>query len=479
MENSLPFQELISRCIQLDKKLHTSFIEPSPTLVFSNTGARGHTKYFQLSLTSLLETFQDIKNNLGSFRSNNQYHEKTWRDLFAENLTEPSANALSTVQTLPLFNLLSKIIHVTNELPLDEHDEHQISLSENHLTKTIDYIASKIMGLEQYENSLLNSAYANQKVRETEKLKYVGKGAKVGENLIYFGAPGTGKSYTIDNLVDQKNTIRTVFHADTQNSDFLGSLKPSVDENGKLTYAFLPGPFTDSYVLAMSKPTEQIYLVIEEINRASAATAFGEIFQLLDRDSDGSGSYQITAADPLLAAHLKENIPSWAGVLQMPSNLSLLATMNSSDQAVLPMDTAFKRRWKFNYIPLDFEKASAVGNLNLESIGLHVSWKEYAKAVNKILSNHLIPEDRHLGPFFLNDADLEDEYSALTGKLFMYLWDDVLRHGLRHIIFSDSMKTYGQLIANYNDNKNIYSQEFLSCFDQRAEETSYSYDLEN
>lgn len=461
MENIAPFQEVITRCKRLDSQMNTSYRTASPTLEFSNSGRRGGKKYFQIALPSLLQVFIDIKNNLTSFQGNERYNEGSWRNLYGKYLTDPPAHALSTVQTLPLFSALSKIIHAINNLLPEEHNEHVISLDEEHLEITIQYLRTQIA--DDVETVILQTTD-------------VTKPAEVGENIIFYGAPGTGKSYTVEQMVSSTNTIRTVFHADTQNNDFIGSLKPSLDENRDLTYAFQPGPFTEAYCLALNNPTEHYWLVIEEINRAPASTVFGEIFQLLDRNEDGNGSYQVNVSDPLWAAHLKERISAWDQVLRMPSNLSFFATMNSSDQAVLPMDTAFKRRWKFHYIPLEFEAACAQGSLGLTKDHQEpaVSWKDYAIAVNHILTENHIPEDRHLGPFFLSNSDLNDEYSALTGKLFMYLWDDVLRHGLRHVIFADSIKTYGQLITNYRNAQMVYNPEFLSHFETEGDEPTDS-----
>lgn len=460
MGNFAPFQEIIDRCKILDAQMETDYRAASPTLEFSNSGRRG-TKYFQIALPSLLQVFIDIRNNLTDFQGHERYHEGNWRNLYGRYLTDRPANALSTVQTLPLFSALSKIIHATNNLPPEQHNEHLISLQEDHLDVTIEYLKTQI---------------SDEKEVESLQITDVTQPAGNGENIIYYGAPGTGKSYTVEQVVNSTNTIRTVFHADTQNNDFIGSLKPSLDGNGDLTYAFQPGPFTEAYCLALNNPTEHYWLVIEEINRAPASTVFGEIFQLLDRNEDGSGSYQVNVSDPLWAAHLEGRIDTWDNVLRMPSNLSLLATMNSSDQAVLPMDTAFKRRWKFCYIPLEFESACAQGNLGLtiDHQEPAVSWKDYAIAINHILTENHIPEDRHLGPFFLSNSDLKNEQSALTGKLFMYLWDDVLRHGLRHVIFADLIKTYGQLIANYQSGQVIYNPDFLSHFETDSDEPTDS-----
>lgn len=310
----------------------------------------------------------------------------------------------------------------------------------------------------------------NENIKEPEIQK---DAISCGVNVIYYGAPGTGKSYTIDQKVDPKYTIRTVFHPDTQNSDFIGSLKP-VMVDGKINYEFRPGSFTDAIILAVKNPDKECTLIVEEINRAAAAAAFGEIFQLLDRLPTRQSKYPINVSDPDWLSYLNSKTEGYfaSGKLVIPSNLTLLATMNSSDQAVMPLDTAFKRRWEFEYLPIDYSMASE-GTLPLPldngdgQVEIHnVYWADFAKAVNSALAADHIPEDKLLGHRFLDSTELnENGESSLKGKLFMYLWDDVLRHGQRGAIFAEyiedeegievELTTYGQLIQAYNRSKSI------------------------
>lgn len=293
-----------------------------------------------------------------------------------------------------------------------------------------------------------------------------------GINIIYYGAPGTGKSYYVDNTTDENRTIRTVFHADTQYSDFVGCLKPTTNGTD-VTYQFRPGPFSVVLVNALRNPENHYWLVVEEINRAPAAAVFGEIFQLLDRDEIGKSKYMITPSDPDMLVYIESSLGVICenGKVFIPSNLSIIATMNSSDQAVMPLDTAFKRRWRFKYIPLDFNTC-ANGTLGL-SVPLrgkiNITWSLFARTVNSILSDLEIPEDRHLGPFFLNDHELKDlasQRESLTGKLFMYLWDDVLRHGYRPELFRSDIKTYGQLTSQHLGNELVFSDRFYSALER-------------
>jgi hypothetical protein len=423
-----------------------------------------------MPLTSLLQSLKDIKNNLSLFSPHMDYVESTWRTLFSTHFTNSAANALANTQSLPTFAMLGKTIHVANRLTADYKQNH-IELSDHTLQTAIDYIATQIPDDAEYLNDLnvtlgLSSAVAGH-VGESKGVYAPGL---IGENVIYYGAPGTGKSYEIDGVVDNKKYVSTVFHPDTQYSDFGGCLKPSMNGTD-VEYKFREGPFCKALKLAHENQDEHCYLVIEEINRASAAAVFGEIFQLLDRESDGSSKYRIDINDPDMLSYLSANAPSVIsnGQLRLPRNLSIYATMNSSDQAVMPMDTAFKRRWKFKYKPIDFSKC-AEGTLKIPraECTFSISWKGFAESVNSILVEQEIPEDRLLGPWFLKTEEIVDVDSAaeaLSGKLFMYLWDDVLRHAQRSSVFDERIKNYGQLVANFNDGKAVFSEQLFELFE--------------
>jgi hypothetical protein len=276
------------------------------------------------------------------------------------------------------------------------------------------------------------------------------------KNLIVYGAPGTGKSYYLNNLLKDANTIRTVFHSETQNSDFIGGLKPVtklVDGATKVTYEFVAGPFIKAFVAAITQPSKQIHLIIEEINRANAAAVFGETFQLLDRDDSGRSEYEIEA-DELLSKYLRDNLNlAFNGRIYIPSNLIINATMNSSDQGVYPLDSAFKRRWSFKYMPIDFQE-SPRGAMDLD--GRRITWDILAKSINEILATEYahLEEDRFIGPWFLNKDEVQSQFSkAIESKLFTYLWNDVLRHQQRDKIFN------GQAITSFSDLIKVFSRQ--------------------
>lgn len=285
--------------------------------------------------------------------------------------------------------------------------------------------------------------------------------SEYGQNIILYGAPGTGKSYELKQLRPQ---IRTVFHPDYQNSDFIGSYRPYVGD-GKITYKFVPGPFIKVFVNAMLKPDTPYYLIIEEINRANASAVFGEVFQLLDRNTEGESEYRIVVDDSV-NDFLKEKLSDkWQGELFIPANFSIYATMNSADQGVSYMDTAFKRRWTFRYLPIDFTTIDDDDIRNQKLIdynGEKYSWRTLAVSINTILTQEGIQEDRLLGQYFLSNNDfnnIRDIANVISGKLFIYLWDDVLRHGMRNLIFNSNYTSFSTLIHAYRKGKDIFSDE--------------------
>lgn len=453
---NMRIDEFVNKCGALDSQMNIVLTPVAPSIVFSNTGRRG-LKHFSISLVQLKGLLVDVLDALDLFAGNQGYDETIWRDMFSKSITDEVVNALSGVQTLPLFAVINKVLTVANGLD-DRYTDKSMPLSQAHLEKAIEYIDSQIPDNDDYLISLDTDV-----VKEPPRAAYdLGKKAK---NIIFYGAPGTGKSYSISKEVDERNTIRTVFHPDTQYSDFVGCLRP-VMNGGDVGYGFRPGPFTQAIIKAVNDPTGLFSLVIEEINRASAAAVFGDIFQLLDRTADGSSEYAIDIADPDLLAYLNESTEDKFedGKLRIPANLSLLASMNSSDQAVMPMDTAFKRRWEFRYLPIDYAKASK-GKLTipLSEGRVSVEWATFARIINNVLSEQRISEDRLLGHRFVSEEELKNSGSnVLTGKLFAYLWDDVLRHGQKGVIFTDStesgpLATYGDLITAFDSGRPVFN----------------------
>lgn len=288
-----------------------------------------------------------------------------------------------------------------------------------------------------------------------------------GENRIIYGAPGAGKSTYVSEIVGE-NYIRTVFHPETQYSDFIGCLKPHKDSSGSITYSFRKGPFIQILEKALLNPDTHYFLVIEELNRANTAAVFGEIFQLLDRDDNGNSEYPILIQDEDLYDSLKQTLDSEHEFivkrqLMIPSNLSIIATMNSSDQAVFPLDTAFKRRWIFEYLPIDFTNC-ATGEVPIHHVDLpNVEWKTLAQTINTILVQLNVVEDKFIGPWFIKDSDLVEGQAEQTfiGKICSYLWDDALKYKNKDEIFRSDIHGYGELYQRYSDKKPILSDKFM------------------
>ena len=260
---------------------------------------------------------------------------------------------------------------------------------------------------------------------------------------IYYGAPGTGKSYKVNNLINGKDDRmhRVTFHPEYDYASFIGGYKPTmVVEDGKevIKYKFVPQAFTDIYVKAWNDPYNQYYLVIEEINRGNCAEIFGDIFQLLDRDSD----YDITPSIEL-EGYLKkilsdENKGLESGKLKLPNNLTIYATMNTSDQSLFPMDSAFKRRWDWEYIPICYEELTDEGkpnpsfnyNVDLDN-GTSFKWNEFISKVNlnHIQQNPVLGMDKCIGNYFVKPKNGEKNIDVATfiNKAIFYLWNDVFK----------------------------------------------------
>lgn len=440
----------IAQCSELPGAMSIEYKALSPSIEFSNSGRRGGvSKYFSITIRELLQTFKDIREHIAEFEAISRYNEKSWRELFSSCLTDRSMNALSTVQTKPLYVVLNKVIHVANQLPEPfSDDEADIRLET--VEQAIRYLEEILPSDKEYLNS--SSVFRDASGQRAQ-------------NTIFYGAPGTGKSYTVDQLTKGSNVVRTVFHSETQSTDFIGCLKPHMEE-GKVSYSFRPGPFVTALEKAWTEQESHTYLVVEEINRAPAAAVFGEVFQLLDRSDSGQSHYSVTLADMDLVKYLNDSCPGMLsdGDLRIPANMSILATMNSSDQAVLPMDTAFKRRWQFRYVPIDFASAPE-GKLSIPTNeGLvDISWKAFAVLINDELKRD-IPEDRLLGQHFISQGELLDKDSArdaLVGKLFLYLWDDVLRHGQRERIFDlEKAHSIGDLVRRFEQSESIFCRSF-------------------
>lgn len=342
---------------------------------------------------------------------------------------------------------------------------------------------------------------------------------KISRQIIYYGAPGTGKSHKIketlgeyegcpaDKKVAKENIFRTTFHPDSDYSTFVGAYKPTMEKlidkiytkgeliskltemkeggvtyspqkfgakywrslkqlnlsdkkdilqacgmsdnytvefdkgmavgeeylacsnESRIIYSFVPQAFLNAYIQAYKKSEEKVYLIIEEINRGNCAQIFGDLFQLLDRDENGVSEYTIKA-DADLKAFLEEvlgedNPGIKDGELCLPSNLYIYATMNTSDQSLFPIDSAFKRRWDWEYEPIKYKNTG----WKIVIDGTEYSWVSFQRIVNEKILRANSSEDKMLGDYFVNPSDGIITDKVLLNKILFYLWNDVCKDG--------------------------------------------------
>lgn len=291
------------------------------------------------------------------------------------------------------------------------------------------------------------------------------KGIIPSTNILLYGVPGCGKSHKVEEeyeskITTEKNKIRVVFHPDYTYSDFVGQLLPVLKEvenaqgvkEEKLQYEFVLGPFTQILKTAYAEPDQQCLLIIEELNRGNAPAIFGEIFQLLDRNDDGKSKYSIYNRDISMALYDEPNKP-----IELPPNLTIVATMNTSDQNVFTMDTAFQRRWQMKHIPNRFTGES-LDEKTINHVAKHlpnseISWGVFAQTVNKKMHTANLgfggTEDKSLGVYFATDNDL-DEAERFAEKVLKYLWDDAFKLG-RKELFNDCSQGLSAVIEAYED----------------------------
>ena len=297
------------------------------------------------------------------------------------------------------------------------------------------------------------------------------KGIIPSTNILLYGVPGCGKSFYVEKNYESKVqegfTIRVVFHPDYTYSDFVGQLMPVLKEvknaqdvkEEKLQYDFVPGPFTRILQLAEIHKDQQCLLIIEELNRGNAPAIFGEIFQLLDRNDDGTSKYAIYNREISKELYDNEQQEKPNEPIKLPPNLTIVATMNTSDQNVFTMDTAFQRRWQMKHIPNRFTGES-LDEKTINHVAKHlpnseISWGAFAQIVNQKMHTANLgfggTEDKSLGVYFATDNDLDDA-ERFAEKVLKYLWDDAFKLG-RKELFNDCSQGLSAVIEAYEDAK--------------------------
>lgn len=305
-----------------------------------------------------------------------------------------------------------------------------------------------------------------------------------GANIIYYGAPGTGKSHKLDELIKKENTntFRVTLHPEYTYSDFVGQLLPvskkANDGNDKYTvsYEFVPGIFTIALKEAINNPDRSVYLILEELSRANVAAVFGDLFQLLDR-KNGISEYPIDNPDISKIVYGKANTDQDTyKKIYIPNNLSILATVNTSDQNVYPMDTAFKRRFEWRYVSTDYGSNSEdfkdnnnptidVGN------NIRVTWDNLYKGLNSFIVGELgLNEDKQIGPYFIKfeGANGDKAHDLVKDKLLQYLWEDINKvantmsgTGSSLFLGKQTIPSFSELYTRFSDKKQVFSDIFL------------------
>lgn len=326
---------------------------------------------------------------------------------------------------------------------------------------------------------------------------------------IHFGAPGTGKSYSLAQIIgesyegykdtdDNPFVFRTTVHNEYSYYDFVGNIMPK-SEDGAIDYTFIPGIFTLALEKALTNPQNDIYLIIEEMSRGNIAAIFGDIFQLLDRDDEGVSEYRINNAmisDYINRTEIKDgeeekvNNIATLDKIYLPRNLHILGTANTSDQNVNVIDTAFKRRFGFVYQsvkPAD-KDGQLLNAYTLELSNRSFEWNEFYQKLNLFIVNSEkglgLTEDKQLGQFFVKfkqpTADSTDEerhqivtanFDAIRNKVLNYLWEDVQSVAMtEQKIFNHDLTAFSSLYELFDDKKRptikeIFSEEFMTFYD--------------
>lgn len=278
--------------------------------------------------------------------------------------------------------------------------------------------------------------------------------------LIVCGCPGSGKSTFLKKLLsEQDHVTRITFYPDYDYSDLIGTYRPTPvykSENNIQTitgehfpkgvpyinYDFIPGPLIRCLIFAIKNPKTNIILIIEELNRTNCNAVFGDFFHLLDRDADGKSAYELSVS-PELSDFLQQH--SILSPLRLPKNLYIWGTMNSADQGVYPLDSAFRRRWHFVY--KGYNEPCVYDGDVIQYGGDSMTWGAFRKKINNFLIGLDIHEDKLIGPYFLSQLELSKP-EIVANKLFLYLWEDVLRF---HRTDFTEAKSFAQFLKEWND----------------------------
>ena len=320
------------------------------------------------------------------------------------------------------------------------------------------FLSTGLKWYEKFLNEMLQDISSGESGEQSEKEKIDLEAIRLspGENVLLYGVPGSGKSWTIEHEYCKPESVveRLVFHPDYTYSDFIGQILLAVAEDGQVSYKFTPGPFTNILREAYNNPGKEYILIIEEINRGNAPAIFGEVFQLLDRkveirdiDDDGypigTSEYGITNMNIAEEMYGKDRKTE---KVRIPSNLSIIGTMNTSDQNVFTLDTAFQRRWDMRLIENDFSNVDPT-LADAKILDTTVTWRNFCVEINKIVVGNSArmtsAEDKRLGAYFVHLRDLK--FNKAMGDLKVY---DALRKKESNGTLTDDEKTQIAIIRD-------------------------------
>ena len=312
--------------------------------------------------------------------------------------------------------------------------------------------------------------------------KIINERLKGGKNIILYGVPGAGKSWTIKHEYcnDDERLERIIFHPDYTYSDFIGQILPKIKEDSSVSYEFAPGPFTNLLKKAYLNPEKEYFLIIEEINRGNAPAIFGDIFQLLDRNKDGASEYEITNTDVANIIYGDKNQK-----VSIPSNMSIICTMNTSDQNVFTLDTAFQRRWQMRLIKNEFINDENEENFaKTKILDTEVTWEHFVTSINEIILSKnfgiTLSEDKRLGTHFVSSEDLkynendEKQNSRFPEKVLKYLWDDAFKFTREDIFDLNNARMLENIIKKFvtstkNDRLKVFKENIYNTLVEKKQ----------
>lgn len=434
-------------------------------------------KYFDIVFFNY---FQPINNiifhplfHILSYMKNNSL-EKISKKQISDLITELCDTTIEEDKKLEgtnsLFNMLlgTNFFYSTDNNNLILSKKYNISeligkCDNSYIEKGYEIAKQELADLKVYVDYLIKENSSSDTEQSQQTISFINN----HDQAIFYGVPGSGKSHKIDEItknLSEEQKIRVVFHPEYTNADFVGQILPCLTSDG-IEYRFKAGPFSRILKKAYQNPDKPHYLIIEEINRGNAAAIFGDLFQLLDRDSEGWSSYEIENLDINSFIRSKDSTYSDAKIessvnvggytwtentgIRLPPNLSLLATMNTSDQNVFTLDNAFQRRWDMELVPNSCDDLTQM-QAKISVKEKTITWESFQSKINEVIaekgneSGFSSMEDKRLGCWFIKNNEKGIDPEKFANKVLKYLWDDAFKFN-RSEIFIDEVKNFEEL----------------------------------